>query len=291
MDVVLDRACSQKGRARAQAARLRLQTASTPCRFAPCPSLLAAAAVMRRFRSSEAATPPVSKPTITASEVKALTWKWKNSTTIFAPTKKRMSATACLRPRRGGVGRGRGGGAPARAAASLWEVCGVVCGAPQVVERLDRLGEEEVEGAEGHERKHIRGVDDHHVAGDADHRGDRVDGEDHVRQLDHHEDHEQRRRLAHAVHLGHELLAVVVVGGVDEAGAGRVGGCSAWGARRGVESRGLGVAGSRGLGAVEERACGGRGGRGGGSAGGGAGGGSQSAGGGCGCGGSAGGGG
>mmetsp|Transcript_18077 Transcript_18077/g.41420 ORF Transcript_18077/g.41420 Transcript_18077/m.41420 type:complete len:233 (+) Transcript_18077:226-924(+) len=85
---------------------------------------------------------------------------------------------------------------------------------PQVEERRDRFGEQQVERAQRHECEEVGGVDNERVLRDAYDGWDRVDSEDDVGDLYADEDDEQRCRLPNAAHAREELLAIVRVGRV-----------------------------------------------------------------------------
>lgn len=86
-------------------------------------------------------------------------------------------------------------------------------GRPEVFEVVDRVGDHGVEGTQAEERKRVGGESDERVGRDAEDRRNRVDGKEHVGELDTDERKEQRRgkRALGTRKCGKKVVAVVRV--------------------------------------------------------------------------------
>ena len=87
----------------------------------------------------------------------------------------------------------------------------------EVDEAVHEVGEQEVHGAQAEDREGVRREHDERLLRDREDRGDRVDREHDVGDLDDHEHEQQRRREQLAGTAYEELLAVVLVGHRHEA--------------------------------------------------------------------------
>ena len=82
----------------------------------------------------------------------------------------------------------------------------------EILQPLQPVLDHEVERAQTEDGQQVRDVDVERIVRDRQHRRDRVEGEDHVGQLDDHQHQEQQRDHALAVLAGEEVARVRLFG-------------------------------------------------------------------------------